>query len=115
MVNRETRIKIKGYIEGFIQGIIEETVKTGFDPKKPRPLRTQSTEGNIKPFHEALLPDGILRVNEFERSFSTKLGSTFEEAAKLIAEQHHKKAVRGYRLEGIISLRAIKYWPFAHF
>jgi len=109
MINKATRLKIKGYLEGFVQGIVNETVKTGFDPKKPRPLRTHSKKGDIKPFHEALLPDGILRVNDFERSFSTKLGSTFEEAARLIAEENHKKAIRGYRLEGPISSKAVKY------
>lgn len=109
MINKTTRQKIKGYLEGFVQGIINETVKTGFDPKKPRPLRTHSKKGDIKPFHEALLPDGILRVNDFERSFSTKLGSTFEETAKLIAQEHHKEAKRGYRIEGIISFKAVKY------
>lgn len=109
MINKATRQKIKGYLEGFVQGLINETVKTGFDPKKPRPLRSHSAKGDIKPFHEALLPDGILRVNDFERSFSTKLGSTFEEAAKLIAQGHHKEAIRGYCLEGVISSKAIKY------
>ena len=108
MITKETRLKIKGYLEGFIQGIIDEATKSEFDPKKLRPLRKNSTRGDLKPFHESLLPDGILKVTEFERSFSTKLGTTFEECARLIAVDNHKYAQRGYHVKGKISLRAIK-------
>lgn len=94
-------------MEGFIQGMIDEFTKSDLDPKKPRPLRTKSEEGNIKPFHEAILPHGILLVNEFERSFSTKLGTTFEESARLIAIEHHKHAERGHKIEGDVTSEAI--------
>lgn len=108
MITKDTRLKIKGYLEGFIQGIIDEATKSEFDPKKLRPLRKSSTKGDLKPFHESLLPDGILKVTEFERSFSTKLGTTFEECARLIALDNHKHAQRGYHVKGKISLKAIK-------
>ncbi|MCX5783178.1 MAG: TdeIII family type II restriction endonuclease, partial [Elusimicrobia bacterium] len=72
MISKEIRATIKGYLEGFIQGIIDETKQTGFNPKQLRPIRQNSTAGDLKPFHESLLPDGILRISEFERSFSTK-------------------------------------------
>ncbi len=78
MITKETHLKIKGYLEGFIQGMVDEAKQSGFDPKQLRPIRTSSQDGDLKPFHESLLPDGILKVTEFERSFSTKLGTTFE-------------------------------------
>lgn len=108
MIKKATRLRIKGYLEGFIQGIIDEATKSQFDPKKLRPLRKSSAKGDLKPFHESLLPDGILKVTEFERSFSTKLGTTFEECARLIALDIHKNASRGYHVTGDISLKAIK-------
>jgi len=108
MITKNTRQSIKGYLEGFIQGMIDEKTENGFDPKKLRPLRKESKKGDLKPFHESLLPDGLLRITEFERSFSTKLGTTFEECARLIALDNHKNAERGKRVTGQISLKAIK-------
>ena len=108
MIKKETRQKIKGYLEGFIQGMIEEKTENGFDPKQLRPLRDASKKGDLKPFHESLLPDGLLAITEFERSFSTKLGTTFEECARLVALDNHKYAKRGHRVIGEISLKAIK-------
>ena len=108
MITKKTRNTIKGYLEGFIQGMVDEAKQNGFDPKQLRPLRNESKAGDLKPFHESLLPDGILRVSEFERSFSTKLGTTFEECARLIAKSIHKNAERGYRVRGAISAKAIK-------
>ncbi len=95
MIDEETRVKIKGYLEGFIQGMVEQFRKSDTHPKDLRPPRTESKKGDIKPFHEAILPEGILRVTEFERSFSTKLGTTFEGAEGLIAEQYFIGKNRG--------------------
>lgn len=108
MISKEARVAIKGYLEGFIQGMVDEAKQSGFDPKQLRPLRDESKKGELKPFHESLLPDGVLRVSEFERSFSTKLGTTFEECARLIAKAFHKNAERGYRVRGIVTPEAIK-------
>ncbi len=108
MINSELKNTIKGYLEGFIQGMIDEARKNNFDPKQLRPLRNASPAGDIKPFHESLLPDGVLRVTEFERSFSTKLGTTFEECARLIAKSIHKNAERGHRVRGVVTAKAIK-------
>ncbi len=108
MITKHTKQKIKGYLEGFIQGMIDEKTENGFNPKDLRPLRSESKIGDLKPFHESLLPDGLLKISEFERSFSTKLGTTFEECARLIAIDNHKYAERGCRVTGQISLAAIK-------
>lgn len=108
MIKRSTREQIKGFLEGFIQGIINEHKNSSLNPKELRPVKKFSEEGNIKPFHEALLPDGILRITEFERSFSTKLGTTFEEVAKLIGKDNYAVAERGHVISGTVSLKAIK-------
>ena len=109
MIERETRLCIKGYLEGFIQGIIDDKASASFDPRELRPFRSESKKADLKPFHESLLPDGLLRISEFERSFSTKLGTTFEECARLIALAHHKHAERAYRVAGQISLEAVRF------
>lgn len=108
MITKEVRNTIKGYLEGFIQGMVDEAKQNGFDRKQLRPLRKESKDGDLKPFHESLLPDGILRVSEFERSFSTKLGTTFEECARLIAKSVHKNAERGHRVRGVVTAKAIR-------
>ena len=102
MINSQVRTTIKGYLEGFIDGLIEQ--------HKPRekPARLlkddveeiDSSDGGYKPFHEAIIPEQILRISSFERSFSTKLGSTFEECARLIASQTYKTVKRGFVATG---------------
>lgn len=113
MISVEGKHKIQGYLEGFIQGIIDEfEPPTGINPRDLRETKTESKKGNIKPFHEAIIPDGLMRINEFERSFSTRLGTTYEEVAKIIALEFHKDAQRQYRVEGKISSKAIKKIEF---
>ena len=102
-MNKEMRSRIKGYLEGFVQGLIDEHKKSSLDPKELRPIAESSSRGTIKPFHQALLPDGILVINEFERSFSTKLGTTFEECARLIGSSRFSISERGHRFNGEIS------------
>ncbi len=108
IIKPKTRSLIKGYLEGFIQGIINEKVSSDLDPSLPRPSRTASTKGDIKPFHEAMLPHGILLTQEFERTFSTKLGSAFEEVARFIGADKYKQALRSHRITGIVSEGAAK-------
>jgi hypothetical protein len=107
MLDEITRLSIKGYLEAFVQVMIDEHKVSSLDPKKLRPTLQFSKNGEIKPFHEALLPDGVLRITEFERSFSTKLGTTFEEVAKIIAKKRCRKAERGFRIKGTVSNDAI--------
>jgi hypothetical protein len=107
MISSQTRANIKGFLEGFINGMVEEFKASDISPKALRPPRTKSSDGNIKPFHEAILPEGILRITEFERSFSTKLGTTFEEVAKTIGTTRYKKAERGFHVSGPVSAEAV--------
>ena len=108
MISNTTRAEIKGFLEGFIHGMVMEHKTPTRKASDIRPTRSYSAKGDIKPFHEALLPEGILKINEFERSFSTKLGKTFEECARLISKEHYAQAIRGYRTEGKVSLEAIR-------
>lgn len=101
MINEETRSAIKGYLEGFIQGLLEQhrpDIRRAM-VREDRATYCSST-GTLKPFHEAIIPPEILRISAFERSFSTKLGTTFEECARLIALQTYVVAKRGYSASG---------------
>jgi hypothetical protein len=107
MISPTTRTGIKGYLEGFIQAMIDEWKPLIGDPRRPRSRPINPKKGDSKPFHEAILPSGILAINEFERSFSTKLGASFEEAAKLIAAQTNPMAVRQHTVSGMIYTEAV--------
>lgn len=102
MINDITRATIKGYLEGFIEGLVQQ-----YKPNDKLPRRgnrggesMEATDGSYKPFHEALISEELQRVRVFERSFSTKLSSTFEECARLIALQNYKTAKCGYVATG---------------
>lgn len=86
-MKKSTKEKIWVYLEGFMQGLInkydpkvlkdEVLEKILFDPKR----------GNYKPFHMALIPKELLRMQSFFRSFSTSLGQgVFEYIARIVAE-----------------------------
>ncbi len=87
--------------------MIAEHKTSDLKPTDLRPTLEFSKEGVVKPFHEALIPHGMMLVNEFERSFSTKLGSTFEESARLIASDFHSESIRSRRITGNISANTI--------
>ncbi|WP_341737064.1 TdeIII family type II restriction endonuclease [Microcoleus sp. CAWBG640] len=90
-IGTKQREIIKGYLEGFIQGIVDEykgriihKSTTGIEY-----LSRSSTNGELKPFQAALIPIELIRINQFERGLSTRLGNSIEECAKLIALEHH--------------------------
>ncbi|RUS92457.1 hypothetical protein DSM106972_099040 [Dulcicalothrix desertica PCC 7102] len=107
-INANTRALIKGYLEGFIEGLIN-TYK-GREIIKPDSaveyLSRTSPKGQLKPFQAAIIPPEMIRINEFERGLSTKLGNSFEECARLIALQHHQDARRSYDITAEVSLAA---------
>ncbi len=96
------------HLEGFIQGLIDGRVFSTLDPRELRPMESSSSAGRLKPFHQSLIPHGILSISEFERSFSTSLGTEFEEIAKLIASDFHVRAERSKRIKGGISKLALE-------
>ena len=108
-ISPTTRATIKAYLEVFIENLVEE-YRGRVMPNSGKPseyLTQQSSKGRLKPFHAAMIPPEILRINEFERGFSSRLGTTYEECARLIALGHHSEAYRGYDLTGEVSLAAI--------
>ncbi|MCS7301797.1 MAG: TdeIII family type II restriction endonuclease [Fimbriimonadales bacterium] len=108
-INKLTRQQIKGYLEGFIEGMIQEyrLWQQGRRLTPRRYLKLRSEEATLKPFHDAILPEEFRKASAFERSFSTRLGATFEECARLIALQHHALAQRGYRLRTELDVNAL--------
>ncbi len=107
-ISSNTRIQIKGYLEGFIQGLIDEY--KGREILKPdnaeEYLSRFSSKGELKPFQAALIPPALIRINQFERGLSTRLGNSIEECARLIALEYHQKARRGYDVKADVSLAA---------
>ena len=108
-INPVTRQRIKAYLETFIENKIEDIKirKTQTYSNAEKYLSRVSKKGRLKPFHAAIIPEEIGKINAFERSFSTTLGTTFEECARLIAVDHHKKSIRGYDITNKISTSAL--------
>jgi len=108
-ISSNTRATIKAYLEVFIENVVKDykgrTIPTLGAPSDY--LAKKSPKGQLKPFHAAIIPEQLMRINEFERGFSTGLGTTFEECARLIALTHHKEARRAYVLTQEVSLAAI--------
>lgn len=107
-ISKKTRELIKGYLEGFIKGLIDAYKDR--DIIKPSTaeeyLLRVSPKGQLKAFQAALIPTEIIRINEFERGLSTRLGNSFEECARLIALEHHQDSRRSYDIEEQVSLAA---------
>lgn len=107
-INYKTRAEIKGYLEGFIKGLID-TYK-GRNITKPNGaseyLSRTSLDGQLKPFQAALIPPELIRINQFERGLSTKLGNSLEECARLIALENHQAVKRGYDIRAEVSVAA---------
>ncbi|MBI5216765.1 MAG: TdeIII family type II restriction endonuclease [Ignavibacteriae bacterium] len=107
-INEEVRLRVKGYLEGFVDGQIKSFNLGDLQPEDIRPPRELDKRGKLKPFHEVILPHGVLLINEFERSFSTALGSSFEEVAFQIAKSKYPIAERAKRNEGEIPEDALE-------
>lgn len=103
-----TRAKMKGYLEGFIHGLLEKyTPKSAPSAKRkfinfdePAVALEYLKEGSYKPFHLALLPIEIIRISAFVNGLETSLGNAFEECARLFALERFPIAIRGYKLTG---------------
>jgi hypothetical protein len=105
MIKSETRAQIKGYLEGFLEAQLEKHKKQVTKDPEEVIRAADAKEGKLKPFHLAILPPEAVRIFAFERSFSTRLGTTFEECAKLIALDNHEDAERSKELVGKVSAK----------
>ncbi|NQS96884.1 MAG: TdeIII family type II restriction endonuclease [candidate division Zixibacteria bacterium] len=65
--------------------------------------KASSTSGNLKPFHEALLPNWVNLASTIERSLSTTLGTTYEKCAYIIAKEKHPYAKIQHKIQGLIT------------
>lgn len=108
MIKPTTRAKIKGFLEGFLETQIEKHVQELRKETEKEAQYRRERRGELKPFHFAILPTVVVSVSSFERSFSTSLGTTFEECAKLIALDNHAEAERGKKLEGRVSRESLE-------
>lgn len=103
MLSDHTKEQIKSYLKEFIQKLIAQSTSSEISKERQMP-RDGDT---LKPFHEAILPPSVRAVSQFERSFSTRLGSTFEECALIIAKQYHEAARRNYKMREKVSKAAL--------
>lgn len=107
-ISCKTRAEIKGYLEGFIQGLVDEY--KGREIIKPdnaaEYLSRFSANGELKPFQAALIPPELIRINQFERGLSTRLGNSLEECARLIACEYYQDVRRGYDIKAEVSILA---------
>jgi hypothetical protein len=104
-----TRARIKAHLETFIERVVggykQKPIPTLGSPSKY--LSQVSVKGQLKPFHAAIIPPTLMRISEFERGFSTSLGTSFEECARLIALDHHRDAQRSFDITGAVSGTAL--------
>jgi hypothetical protein len=107
MIKAETRIKIKGFLEGFLEAQLQQHKKQLTKEPEEVIKAADAKKGKLKPFHLAILPPEAVRIFAFERSFSTALGTTFEACATLIALDNHKEAQRSKKLAGKVSAKCL--------
>lgn len=88
-MNADTTEAVEGLLRGFMRTFLD---------KVPDPAE-QEREGQVAPFHDALVP-AIRLFNE--RSFSTTLGNLHERIAARIAEEVHAEVVQPLDLAGTI-------------
>ncbi|MBM3216985.1 TdeIII family type II restriction endonuclease [Candidatus Poribacteria bacterium] len=102
-ISPNTRPKIRGCLDALIESTIDEFRHRRLAGRSQTEPDSGSKKGELKPFHEALLPVELDLINRFERSISTKLGTTIEECARLIALDHHREAHTRYKISGMVS------------
>ncbi len=98
---------IKAEVKAEIKRFLAETVRRTLHNLPESSAELRASSGELKPFHEALLGRIIARISSFERSFSTKLGTTFEECARLIAQNYHKDCQREYSISAEVPEEAV--------
>ncbi|WP_293145479.1 MULTISPECIES: TdeIII family type II restriction endonuclease [unclassified Microcoleus] len=107
-ISSTTRVIIKAYLEVFIENLVNE-YRGRLIPKLDIPaayLSSPSSTEQSELLQAAIVPSELLRINEFEIGFS-RLSTTYEECAKLIALEHHKEAHRSYEISGEVSIEAV--------
>ena len=107
MINEATQQRILSYLSTFLDNFGDSFVDRFRKAQGEfERLKQRIKKGEFKPFHEAILSEAILPILAFERAFSTPLGTTFEECARMIASDRYKHAERGFNLSGAVSAAA---------
>lgn len=102
MITQVTRQEMKRDIAGLLDGVQLEEAEGGF----VRLVGHEPKDGDMKPFHESLLPAGMIPLIGFERSFVTRMGKSIERCSRLVALDNHKRAENQYKVAGTISRQA---------
>ncbi|MCY4464065.1 MAG: TdeIII family type II restriction endonuclease [Chloroflexi bacterium] len=104
-----TRTLISAHLEVFVENLVNDYRNRAVEPMVTPAgyLSRTDAKGSLKPFHAAIVPSEVLRISAFERGLVTRLGSSLEQCALLIARQRYPEAQRGYELSGDISTNAL--------
>ena len=90
-MKNDVRKSIESYLEGFLQGLINKYDPSVVKDVVLKRVAFDEKKGEYKPFHAALIPPELLRIQSFFRSFSTSLGQgVFEYIAKIVAESNDR-------------------------
>lgn len=103
-MNLATRIRIRQYLCDFIEQLLTDY---RIVPREQFHKRPKVEIPQIQPFHEAFFSRPLLLASSFERSFSTRLGNTFEVCAQLIGKEHFPESRRKYSLRGTAARAAL--------
>ncbi len=103
---------IKAEVKAEIKRFLAETVRKTLHNLSESSAGQRASRGELQPFHEALLGRTIARISSFERSFSTALGTTFEECARLLAQSRHRDCRRGYSMSAEVPEQAVSRVAF---
>lgn len=107
----EIEHEIKNYLVNYFQKrlipLVDKAANLSNGFLDEEALYEEDPEGKKQPFLKAVFPSKAILVKRLERPFSTKLGKTFEGAAKIIAEHFHLKAKTNYKIRGMVDAFAI--------
>jgi|FLYL01.1.fsa_nt_gi hypothetical protein len=103
VIRAGARQEVKDSIRKVLQDKLKAVPAAPRDATELRPIDNHDEQGRIKPFQQLLFPEGLLRPWEFERTFSTALGRSFEVAARIIGKSRFDDAQNGLNVEGRVS------------
>ena len=88
MINTTTKETIKGYLEGFIESLLDD-----YRAESRREIAYDLDESNAPPnvipltFHEMVIPPAIIRISSFEKALSERLDITLERCIHFLVSQ----------------------------
>lgn len=88
MINTTTKETIKGYLEGFIESLLDD-----YRAEARREIAYDLEEFNAPPkvipltFHEMVIPPAIIRISSFEKALSERLDITLERCIHFLVSQ----------------------------